>query len=74
MKNNYLLSGILTFALCCFLTNMQAQCIKSKRSCSKSKTEQSKETTETSWAVKSYKSSCAKYRACNKKRNKGIRI
>jgi len=69
MKNNYLFSGILTFVLCCFLTNVQAQCTKSKKSCSKAKTEKSNETSETSWAVDSYKSSCSKRRACNKRRN-----
>ena len=56
---------------CCFMTSVDAQCTKSKKSCSKSKTEQTKKSCSKakSSCSKSYEySSCSKYKksSCSK--------
>jgi len=72
MKNRYLLSALLTMLFCCFMTSVDAQCTKTKKSCSKSKTEQTKKSCSKakSSCTKSYEySSCSKYKKenCGKK-------
>ena len=63
MKNRFLLTALLTMLFVGFMTNVEAQCTKSKKSCSKSKTEQTKKSCNKS------KSSCSKnyeYSSCSK--------
>ena len=70
MKKHFLFSA-LTFMFCLFLTNVDAQCKKSKTSCTKSKTEEATQTKKSSCAEYRSYSSCKEYRktSCNKKKN-----
>ena len=66
MKNRYLLSALLTMLFCCFMTSVDAQCTKTKKSsCTKSKTEQTKKSCSKSYEY----TSCSKYKKsdCGKK-------